>query len=103
MTRVGRARAQAREGRDLPGDVHVPRPGDARLHDLPRAPGGLPRVPGRSRCAYYDLLQFERRQQDDQTVIPLVQITFREVKKETVCDDNTRKKTQVWEWEPEKP
>jgi uncharacterized protein len=59
--------------------------------------------PARSRCAYYDLLQFERRQQDDQTVIPLVQITFREVKKETVCDDNTRKKTQVWEWEPEKP
>ncbi len=57
--------------------------------------------PARSRCAYYDLLQFERRQQDDQTVIPLVQITFREVKKETVCDDNTRKKTQVWEWEPE--
>ena len=59
--------------------------------------------PARSRCAYYDLLQFERRQQDDQTVIPLVQITFREVKKEAVCDDNTREQTKVWEWEPEKP
>ena len=34
--------------------------------------------PKRSRCAYYDLLQFERRQQQDQNVIPLVQLTFRE-------------------------
>lgn len=33
--------------------------------------------PARSRCAYYDLLQFERRQQDDPNVIPLVQITFK--------------------------
>jgi hypothetical protein len=33
--------------------------------------------PGRERCAYYDLLQFERNQQDDDTVVPLVQITFR--------------------------
>ncbi|MDX6695353.1 MAG: uncharacterized protein QOF02_2956 [Blastocatellia bacterium] len=33
--------------------------------------------PDRSRCAYYDVLQFERRQQDDETVLPLVQITFR--------------------------
>lgn len=41
---------------------------------------GRPQVcreyPARSRCAYYDVLQFERRQQDDPTVIPLVQITF---------------------------
>ena len=58
--------------------------------------------PARSRCAYYDLLQFERRQQDDETVIPLVQITFREVKKKEVCDDNTHQKEKVWEWEPEK-
>lgn len=57
--------------------------------------------PARSRCAYYDLLQFERRQQDDETVIPLVQITFREVTKEEVCDDNTHEKEQVWEWQPE--
>jgi len=33
--------------------------------------------PDRVRCAYYDLLQFERIQQDDDTVVPLVQITFR--------------------------
>ena len=33
--------------------------------------------PGRVRCAYYDLLQFERIQQGDDTVVPLVQITFR--------------------------
>lgn len=33
--------------------------------------------PARARCAYYDLLQFERIQQDDKDVVPLVQITFR--------------------------
>jgi Fe-S-cluster containining protein len=33
--------------------------------------------PNTKRCAYYDLLQFERDQQGDDTVIPLVQITFR--------------------------
>jgi Fe-S-cluster containining protein len=33
--------------------------------------------PDRARCAYYDLLQFERIQQGDETVVPLVQITFR--------------------------
>ena len=33
--------------------------------------------PARARCAYYDLLQFERVQQGDNTVLPLVQITFR--------------------------
>jgi len=33
--------------------------------------------PNRARCAYYDLLQFERSQQGDETVVPLVQITFR--------------------------
>ncbi|MBV9469152.1 MAG: YkgJ family cysteine cluster protein [Abitibacteriaceae bacterium] len=37
--------------------------------------------PARSRCAYYDLLQFEREQQSDQpNVIPLVTLTFPEVK-----------------------
>ena len=34
--------------------------------------------PARSRCSYYDLIQFERIQQGDQEVLPLVQITFRE-------------------------
>lgn len=33
--------------------------------------------PDRTRCAYYDLLTFERAQQGDETVLPLVQITFR--------------------------
>jgi len=33
------------------------------------------------RCGYYDLLTFERRQQDDFDVLPLVQITFRKWKK----------------------
>ena len=34
--------------------------------------------PARKRCAYYDLLTFERSQQNDRTVLPLVQITFRD-------------------------
>ena len=42
---------------------------------------GRPQVcrefPSRTRCAYYDLLQFERSHQGDDTVVPLVQITFR--------------------------
>lgn len=29
-------------------------------------------------CAYYDLLQFERQRQGDETAIPLVQIAFRD-------------------------
>ena len=33
--------------------------------------------PAHERCAYYDLLQFERVHQNDVTVVPLVQITFR--------------------------
>lgn len=33
--------------------------------------------PSRPRCTYYDILQFERDQQDDPEVVPLVQITFR--------------------------
>ena len=33
--------------------------------------------PDRTRCAYYDLLTFERSQQGDETILPLVQITFR--------------------------
>ena len=46
---------------------------------------GRPQVcrefPARSRCAYYDLLTFERSQQGDETVLPLVQITFRNGKR----------------------
>ncbi len=44
--------------------------------------------PDRSRCAYYDLLKFERIQQADPDVLPLIQITFREVKKTTVHGEN---------------
>ena len=63
-------------------------------------PGVCREYPDRTRCAYYDLLQFERRQQADDTVGPLVQITFREVTEEKVARDNGTE--MVWEWEPEK-
>ncbi len=55
--------------------------------------------PDRVRCAYYDLLQFERRQQNDPNVVPIIQITFRETK-ETV-EEGRNGKERVWEWEPE--
>jgi Fe-S-cluster containining protein len=42
---------------------------------------GRPQVcreyPDQSRCGYYDILQFEREQQGDPDVLPLVQITFK--------------------------
>lgn len=56
--------------------------------------------PARSRCAYYDVLQFERRQQGDDSVIPLIQITFREPVEEETNGDGEME--LVWEWEPEK-
>lgn len=52
--------------------------------------------PNRSHCAYYDLLKFERQQQDDPTVLPLVQITFRPVKKKVVHGNSGSEK--IWEW-----
>ena len=33
--------------------------------------------PTTDRCAHFDLLEFERTQQDDPDVLPLIQITFR--------------------------
>jgi len=36
--------------------------------------------PTSTRCAYWDLWKFEREQQDDDDVLPLVQITFRSSK-----------------------
>jgi len=57
--------------------------------------------PARARCVYYDVLQFERRQQDDETVVPVVQITYREVKKKVESKDDG-KTDKVWEWQPEK-
>jgi uncharacterized protein len=53
--------------------------------------------PDRARCVYYDILKFEQKQQDDETVIPLVQITFREVKKKVVHNGHGSEK--IWEWE----
>lgn len=37
--------------------------------------------PTSTRCAYYDLFQFEKEQQDDPDTLPVVQITFRNGKK----------------------
>ena len=62
-------------------------------------PGVCREYPDRARCVYYDVLQFERRQQADDTVVPLVQITFREVEKKEKSTENGHE--QVWEWEPE--
>lgn len=57
--------------------------------------------PDRPRCAYYDVLQFERRQQADENVLPLFQITFLEVKEKK--EVKTKKGMElVWEWTPEK-
>jgi hypothetical protein len=53
------------------------RSGFATLHHLQRSPSVCREFPDRARCAYYDLLTFERSQQGDETVLPLVQITFR--------------------------
>jgi Fe-S-cluster containining protein len=44
-------------------------------------PGTCRAYPETTRCAYYDLLQFERRQQGDDTVVPMVRITFQEWRK----------------------
>lgn len=43
-------------------------------------PGTCRAFPTTSRCAYFDLIQFEREQQNDPDVIPLVKITFRDSK-----------------------
>ncbi len=60
--------------------------------------------PDRTRCSYYDLYRFERRQQADETTIPLVQITFREMKKkETPRRSNGNGHEKIWVWEPEQP
>ncbi|HUQ32079.1 MAG TPA: YkgJ family cysteine cluster protein [Pyrinomonadaceae bacterium] len=63
-------------------------------------PGVCRQYPDRSRCSYYDLLRFERIQQDDDTVLPLIQITFREVEKKTVHDANGSER--IWEWDGKK-
>ncbi len=55
--------------------------------------------PDRARCVYYDLIQFERRQQADDDTLPLVQITFRTTKKVENADRGSGER--VWEWTPE--
>jgi Fe-S-cluster containining protein len=52
--------------------------------------------PGRSRCAYYDLLKFEREQQGDENVVPVVTITFREVEEEEISDEDSTETVQVF-------
>src|SRR5262245_4527037 len=40
-------------------------------------PGTCRQYPDSTRCAYWDLLKFEKQQQGDQDTVPLVKITFR--------------------------
>jgi Fe-S-cluster containining protein len=46
-------------------------------------PGTCRQFPEAERCGYYDLLEFEREQQGDPEVLPLVQITFRTFSRST--------------------
>ena len=55
--------------------------------------------PGRSRCAYYDVLRFERTQQGDENVVPIVKITFREVEEVEVEDEDGSER--IYEWDSE--
>ncbi|AWM86331.1 YkgJ family cysteine cluster protein [Microvirga sp. 17 mud 1-3] len=60
-------------------------------------PGVCRSYPGRSRCAYYDLLRFERVQQGDESVVPLVKISFRDVDEEVV--DGADEPEPIYEWD----
>jgi Fe-S-cluster containining protein len=40
-------------------------------------PGTCRQYPDSTRCAYWDLLKFEKQQQGDEDTVPLVKITFR--------------------------
>ena len=60
-------------------------------------PGTCREYPARSRCAYYDLLQFERKQQGNDTVVPVIQLTFREVEQIEVGGEDGREKRWAWE------
>ena len=55
--------------------------------------------PARSRCSYYDVLTFERQQQNDPTVLPLVQLTFRGVTPKEVKGHNGSEKILEWKAE----
>ncbi|EYF03921.1 YkgJ family cysteine cluster protein [Chondromyces apiculatus] len=39
--------------------------------------------PGRTRCGYYDILQFERATQEDDSVLPLIQLRFLKPKRDS--------------------
>jgi Fe-S-cluster containining protein len=41
-------------------------------------PGTCREFPEATRCAYYDLMEFEREQQNDPDVLPIVKITFKD-------------------------
>src|SRR3954451_10036832 len=58
--------------------------------------------PARSRCAYYDLLRFERQQQGDENVVPLVQLSFREVRDAVVSDEDSSEAIEEWGEEEDK-
>jgi Fe-S-cluster containining protein len=60
-------------------------------------PGTCREYPNRSRCAYYDLLQFERKQQGNDTVVPVIQLTFREVEQIEVGGEDGRETRWAWE------
>jgi Fe-S-cluster containining protein len=53
--------------------------------------------PNRSRCAYYDLMRFERIQQGDESVVPQIKITFHEVEEETA--DYADGPERIYEWD----
>ncbi|MBM6592539.1 YkgJ family cysteine cluster protein [Microvirga pudoricolor] len=59
-------------------------------------PGVCRSYPGRSRCAYYDVLKFERIQQGDENVVPVVKIIFREVEEVEVSDEDGTE--EIYEW-----
>ena len=44
-------------------------------------PGTCRQFPDTARCAYWDLLKFEKKQQDDPDALPLVTITFKKSNK----------------------
>jgi Fe-S-cluster containining protein len=60
-------------------------------------PGTCREYPARSRCAYYDLLQFERKQQGNDTVVPVIQLTFRNVEQIEVGGEDGPEKRWAWE------
>jgi Fe-S-cluster containining protein len=53
--------------------------------------------PPTRRCAYYDLLQFERKQQGDEGVLPVIRITFRDTEDATVSDEDGSEPILTWE------